>query len=55
MLLYLDLTYPEYVKYKKKYPIRCDKEGYYFEENTPYFLMGEMTTGLPEELETYIC
>ena len=53
MRLYLDLTYPEYDKYKKKYPIRCDEDGYYFELNTPYFIDGEMTTGLPEELDAY--
>jgi len=55
MKISLDLTHPEYMRYKKKYPIQKDEEGYYFESQNPYVSNGfGLCIGLPAELEEYV-
>ena len=55
MIIYLDLTLPEYMRFKKKYPVLKDKDGYYFETKNPYISNGfGLCIGLPEELESYV-
>lgn len=55
MRINLDLTETEYLRYKKRYPVLKDKEGYYFLTHNPY-ISNEfgLCIGLPEELEVYI-
>lgn len=54
MRINLDLTETEYLRYKKRYPVLKDKEGYYFLPHNPY-ISNEfgLCIGLPEELEVY--
>jgi hypothetical protein len=56
MIIYLDLTETEYVKYKRKYPVLKDENGlYYFVSKNPYISNGiGLCIGLPEELEVYV-
>jgi hypothetical protein len=56
MRIDLDLTPPEYIKYKRKYPVLKDENGmYYFETKNPYVSNGiGLCIGLPEELEVYV-
>ena len=53
MIIYLDLTLPEYMRFKKKYPVLKDKDGYYFETKNPY-ISNWLHIGLPDELEPYV-
>jgi hypothetical protein len=55
MIIYLDLTETEYVKYKRKYPVLKDENGlYYFETQNPYISKGiGLCVGLPAELYIY--
>jgi hypothetical protein len=51
----LDLTEPEYMRFKKRYPVLKDNEGYYFETANPYIDNGfGLRIGLPDELEEYV-
>jgi hypothetical protein len=51
----LDLTLPEYMRFKKKYPVLKDETGYYFETSNPYINNGfGLCIGLPPELEEYV-
>ena len=55
MLIRLDLTETEYNRYKRKFPVLKDDEGYYFETKNPYISNGfGLCIGLPQELEEYI-
>ena len=55
MRVNLDLTLPEYCRYKLKFPILKDKDGYYFETSNPYISNGfGLCLGLPQELEPYV-
>ena len=56
MRIDLDLTEPEYMRLKKKYPILKDENGmYYFETANPYIDKGfGLRIGLPDELEEYV-
>jgi hypothetical protein len=55
MRVNLDLTLPEYMRYKLKYPILKDEEGYYFETSNPYISNGfGLCIGLPQELNEYV-
>ena len=55
MRVNLDLTLPEYMRYKKKYPILKDENGYYFETSNPYISNGfGLCIGLPQELAEYV-
>ena len=55
MLIRLDLTLPEYMRYKKKFPVLQDENGYYFETKNPYISNGfGLCIGLPQELEEYV-
>lgn len=55
MKILLDLTYPEYMRFKKKYPVLKDKDEYYFETQNPYISNGfGLCIGLPDELEPYV-
>ncbi len=55
MRISLDLTLPEYMRFKKKYPVLKDEEGYYFETRNPYVSNGfGLCIGLPTELEEYV-
>lgn len=53
MIIRLDLTYPEYMRFKKKFPVLKDEDGYYFETQNPYIEYG-IKVGLPEELKAYV-
>lgn len=54
MRINLDLTEPEYMRYKKKYPVMKDDDGtYYFKTQNPYIEYG-IKVGLPEELKQYV-
>lgn len=60
MIIYLDLTEPEYRRFKLKYPVLKDTRPdnpslYYFETQNPYICnrVG-LCIGLPEELDPYI-
>lgn len=55
MRINLDLSETEYLRYKKRYPVLKDKDGYYFLTQNPY-VSNEfgLCIGLPEELEVYI-
>lgn len=55
MRVNLDITYVEYLKFKKKYPVLKDNEGFYFLTQNPY-ISNEfgLQIGLPEELQVYI-
>lgn len=55
MRVNLDLTHPEYMRYKKRYPVLKDKDGYYFLTENPYIdnRFG-LRIGLPDELEEYV-
>lgn len=53
MIIRLDLTETEYQRYKRKYPVLKNKDGYYFETKNPYISNG-LNIGLPEELEPYV-
>ena len=51
----LDLTLPEYMLLKKRFPILKDETGYYFETSHPYINNGfGLCIGLPPELEEYV-
>jgi hypothetical protein len=52
----LDLTLPEYMLLKKRYPIlREGDDRYYFETSNPYINNGfGLCIGLPVELEKYV-
>lgn len=54
MRVNLDMSVPEYWRYKRRYPILKDKGGYYFETSNPY-ISNELglCLGLPQELEPY--
>jgi transketolase C-terminal domain/subunit len=52
MRIILDLTEPEYLRFKRKYPVLKDEDGYYFETQNPYLEYG-LKVGLPEELKEY--
>ena len=55
MKIKLDLTLPEYMRYKKKYPILKNEDGYYFETQNPYVSNGfGLCIGLPPELNDYV-
>jgi hypothetical protein len=55
MKINLDLTYPEYLRYKKKFPVLKDEDGYYFETSNPYISNNfGLQVGLPAELEQYV-
>lgn len=55
MKISLDLTYPEYLRYKKKFPVLKDEDGYYFETSNPYVSNNfGLKVGLPAELEQYV-
>jgi hypothetical protein len=60
MVIYLDLTEVEYLRYKRKYPVlKCISNDtpsqYYFETRNPYVSNGiGLCIGLPEELEVYV-
>ena len=56
MRIDLDLTLPEYMFLKKKYPILKDGDDkYYFETRNPYISNGfGLCIGLPVELEKYV-
>lgn len=55
MIIRLDLTLLEYMRYKKKYPVLKDEDGYYFETQNPYISNGfGLCIGLPDELEPYV-
>lgn len=55
MLIKLDLTYPEYLRFKKKFPVLKDEKGYSFETKNPYISNGfGLCIGLPVELEDYV-
>jgi hypothetical protein len=55
MRIDLDLTLPEYMLFKKKYPVLKDDKGYYFETQNPYIEKGfGIAIGLPVELEKYV-
>lgn len=55
MKISLDLTLPEYMRFKKKYPVLKDEDGYYFETRNPYVSNGfGLMIGLPAELEEYV-
>jgi hypothetical protein len=55
MRIDLDLTHPEYMLLKKKYPVLKDDKGYYFETRNPYISNDfGLCIGLPVELEKYI-
>lgn len=55
MRINLDLTYPEYLKFKKRYPVLKDNEGFYFLTHNPYISNDfGLQIGLPEELQEYI-
>ena len=55
MIIRLDLTETEYNRYKRKYPVLKDDEGYYFETKNPYISNGfGLCIGLPKELEPYV-
>ena len=55
MRIDLDLTLPEYMLLKKKFPILKDEKGYYFETQNPYINNGfGLSIGLPVELEEYV-
>ena len=56
MVIYLDLTLPEYMRFKKKYPVLKDEDGaYYFETKNPCISNGfGLSIGLPPELEPYV-
>lgn len=55
MKILLDFTEPEYMRYKKKYPVLKDEDGYYFETQNPYISNGfGLCIGLPPELEPYV-
>lgn len=55
MRINLDLTYPEFLLYKKKYPVLKDGDGYYFLTQNPYISNDfGLQIGLPEELQDYI-
>lgn len=55
MKILLDFTEPEYMRYKKKYPVFKDEDGYYFETQNPYISNGfGLCIGLPPELEPYV-
>ena len=55
MKVCLDLTYPEYLRFKKRFPVLKDKDGYYFESSNPYISNGfGLCLGLPQELEEYV-
>lgn len=55
MRINLDLTEPEYMRFKRKYPVLKDKEGYYFETQKPYLGLGVgLCIGLPDELDAYV-
>lgn len=55
MRVNLDLTHPEYLRFKKRYPVLKDKDGYYFLTKNPY-VDNEfgLRIGLPGELEEYV-
>lgn len=53
MRINLDLTEPEYIRFKKKYPVLKDEDGYYFETQNPYIQYG-IKVGLPDELKEYV-
>ena len=56
MRIDLDLTLPEYLLLKRKYPILKEADDkYYFETQNPYIINGlGLCIGLPTELEKYI-
>ena len=56
MVIRLDLTEPEYMRFKRKFPVLKDKDGtYYFETKNPYVSNGfGLSIGLPPELEPYV-
>ena len=55
MRVNLDLTEPEYMRYKRRYPVLKDKDGYYFLTHNPYIDNGfGLRVGLPDELEEYV-
>jgi hypothetical protein len=56
MRVNLNLTLPEYLLLKKRFPILKDKDGaYYFQTENPYISNGfGLCIGLPVELEQYV-
>ena len=55
MKISLDLTETEYNRYKRKYPVLKNEDGYYFETKNPYISNGfGLCIGLPQELEPYV-
>lgn len=55
MKISLDLTETEYNRYKRKYPVLKNEDGYYFETQNPYISNGfGLCIGLPQELEPYV-
>ena len=56
MRVNLNLTLPEYMLFKKRFPILKDEYGaYYFQTENPYISNGfGLCIGLPVELEQYV-
>jgi len=55
MRVNLDLTEPEYLRFKKRYPVLKDKDGYYFITENPYISNDfGLCIGLPDELDVYV-